>query len=1217
MIAIHHAIESHARARPDARAIVLGDQVLSYRELNERANRVAHHLVRHGVGPEVVVGVHVQRSLELVVGLLGVLKAGAAYLPLDPRYPVERLAFMLEDCNAQVLLTDGSPLALAFTGVRVDLTRDAAEIAHEAATDLARAIDADNLAYIIYTSGSTGRPKGVLITHRHVVRLMTSTAAWFHFDERDVWTFFHSYTFDFSVWEIWGALFYGGTVVVVPEPVRRSPDELLQLLAGERVTVLNQIPSAFRHLIAAATRAPTRVPLALRLVIFGGEALELTSLVPWLTLYPQTQLVNMYGITETTVHVTYRPIDPRECHDARGSPIGIAIPDLQLHVLDAALQPVPDGAEGEIYVGGAGLARGYHHRAGLTAERFVPDPFSERPGSRLYKTGDLARRLPDGSSTYLGRNDAQVKIRGYRIETGEIAAALLSHPAVREAAVVARDLDNDDRWLVAYVVLSTPVATSELRDHLAGKLPSHMAPSAFVSIDALPTTPSGKIDFKALPAPPPVELRSVTAATDDQRTIAALWAELLRQSRFGIHDDFFALGGHSLLAIRLMAKIRAAMKVDVSISQFFASPTVAGLAADVARARAAARGVPLIEPAPHDAPLGASSAQERLWFVERMARAEARPPLNVTIAIHMRGVIDAAILARSLSEIVARHDSWRTNFRLEDHRLVLVIRPPFPVELSIVHQALRSDQTRDERIRQLAQEHARRPFDLTHDPLTRYCLVQLGPDDHVLFVTVHHIVYDGASAAVFVRELATLYEAFRSEAPSQLAPLAARYADIAHWQRRALDPEHAERQLDYWYDRLVDAPGLVLPTDHPRPSQLTHAGARLGVRIPPELTVTVHDYARREAVSPFVTMLAAFTAQLARHSGQNDLVIGTGVSLRDRPELEATIGLLLNMVALRVDASGDPSFRELVQRVRHVVVDAFANKDVPFDRVVTALKRKHDLGGGVFSVVMSNNIIPVVAAPRGQAWDVAFPDTGVALDDLSVQVVEHGDDLYTYFEYRTELFEPATIASLAVELHEILRDGLAAPDRPVSRLAGATVAVSPAASGTLAGLSNDPPSTTASGGLVDRLTVLFAEVLEVPEVGHDEDFFERGGHSILAAHLAERIEEVVGISVPLRAVFEAPTPAALARSLRPEPDASASIVQIARKISTIFAEALDVGSTDIDDSFFDLGGHSILAGHVVERISELFAFELPLRSIFESDTPRGLAQIVLARRHSS
>jgi amino acid adenylation domain-containing protein len=584
-VCLHELFAAQVQRSPDADALVGEGGRLSYRALNGRANQLAHHLRSLGAGPGTLVALCLERSAELVVAILGVLKAGAAYLPLDPAYPAERLAFMLADSRAPLLLSQQS-LRDRLPGSApplVCLDADAPLLARHGAGNPPPAAVADDLAYVIYTSGSTGTPKGVAVSHGNVVRLFAATAAWFGFGGADVWTLFHSYAFDFSVWELWGALLYGGRLVVVPYWVSRSPEAFHRLLGAEGVTVLNQTPSAFRPLMQADEAAGGDGRLALRYVIFGGEALEPASLRPWLARHgDRPELVNMYGITETTVHVTYRVLTAADAAAGQGSVVGRAIPDLWVYVLDRQGQPAPVGVVGELYVGGAGVARGYLNRPGLTAERFVPDPFGGVAGARLYRTGDLARWLPGGELEYRGRIDHQVKLRGHRIELGEVETTLESHAGVRQAVVVLREDAPDDQRLVAYVVTAGGGPTAaELRGWVKERLPDYMVPAAFVLLGELPLTAHGKVDRRALPPPGEAEAAGTYTAprTPLEEVLAGIWAEVLGRERVGIHDNFFELGGHSLLASRLVARIRDEFELDFPLQGLFESPTVAGLAA--------------------------------------------------------------------------------------------------------------------------------------------------------------------------------------------------------------------------------------------------------------------------------------------------------------------------------------------------------------------------------------------------------------------------------------------------------------------------------------------------------------------------------------------------------------------------------------------------------------------------------------------------------------
>ena len=585
--------EAQAARTPETVALRFEGATLTYRELNERANQLAHYLQRSGVGPDVLVGILMHRSMEMIVAVLGILKAGGAYVPLDPSYPRERLAFMVQDAGLRMLLTQEELLNEVpgeYVGQTLSLDQQWEAVASESVENLRSVARPESLAYVIYTSGSTGQPKGVLISHENVVRLLEATQPHYEFNQHDVWTLFHSYAFDFSVWEIWGALAYGGKLVIVPYWISRSAEAFHRLLVSEQVTVLNQTPSAFRQLMSADESVGAEEELKLRLVIFGGEALELQSLRPWFARHGDhtPRLVNMFGITETTVHVTYRPLSAADLELAASSVIGRALECLQVYLLDERGQPVPIGVAGEICVGGTGLARGYLNRAELTAERFVPNPFSKSPGARLYRSGDLARFLPHGDIEYLGRIDQQVKVRGFRIELGEIEAALAEHEAVRACTVVAAADANGETKLLAYLVAGRQQAAPSviaLREFLKEKLPEYMIPAAFTMLDALPLTPNGKIDRKALPAPG--QGRStlfgdyVAPRSAVEQILARIWAELLQVERVGLNDNFFDLGGHSLLATRLVARLRSVLSIELPLRAVFESPTLVDLSETV------------------------------------------------------------------------------------------------------------------------------------------------------------------------------------------------------------------------------------------------------------------------------------------------------------------------------------------------------------------------------------------------------------------------------------------------------------------------------------------------------------------------------------------------------------------------------------------------------------------------------------------------------------
>ncbi|MEH2621947.1 amino acid adenylation domain-containing protein [Bradyrhizobium sp. AZCC 1719] len=1026
-LCLHELFAAQAARTPDAVALSLDEATLSYGDLERRANQLAHHLRGLGVGPDVVVGLCAERSFEMVIGLLGILKAGGAYLPLDPDYPADRLAFMLADAQVPVLLTqaavaDRLPASEA-TVVRLDA--DWPPIARHPDTAPPQVCAPDNLAYVIYTSGSTGRPKGTLITHDCVTRLFAATDAWFDFGPHDVWTLFHSLAFDFSVWELWGALLNGGRLVVVPYWVSRSPDLFHELVAREGVTVLNQTPSAFAGLIQADSIMPRA--LSLRLVIFGGEALNFAGLKPWFERHgdARPQLINMYGITETTVHVTWRPVR-RSDVDAAASAIGRPIPDLQAYVLDRHGDPVPLGVAGELYVGGAGLARGYLGRPGLTAERFVPSPFVA--GERLYRTGDLARWRAEGQLDYLGRIDHQVKLRGFRIELGEIEAALLNHDAVERAAVVVNE--DTDRRLIAYVVGRGDARSdaASLRHHLQQALPDYMVPAGFVVLDQLPLTPNGKLDRKALPAPDRLEQDAYLAPRNAAETmLASIFADVLGLERVGINDDFFALGGHSLLATQAVARVQQELGVDLPLRTLFEAPTVASLAERLQMAPATSA-APLL-PVERNEPLPLSHAQERLWFLEQLGLAGGS--YNIAVAVRLTGRLDVAALSAALSEVVRRHEALRTRFESRGDGAVQVIDPPWPVALS--PQAVEPRQAR-----QRADAIMQQPFDLARDRLLRVALLQLSPDVHVLVLAMHHVVSDGWSMGVLVREVETLYAALAAGRPSPLPALPIQYADYAVWQRRWLADAALTRQLGYWTEQLSGAPaGLELAADRPRPAVPSFRGGLRTFTVDPGRTAALIKLARQEGATLFMALLAAFNVLLARWSGQDDVVVGTPIAGRTRAETEGLIGFFVNMLALRTDLTGAPSFRDVLRRVKAVALEAYAHQDLPFEKLVEALHPIRDLSREpIFQVVFALQNMP--QRPTHMAGLSIEPfDSGAvpAKFDLELSVAEVDGGLSASLVYATDLFDDSTIERLVGHFGRILDGIVAEPDRRIRELA--------------------------------------------------------------------------------------------------------------------------------------------------------------------------------------
>ncbi len=1003
----HQRIEAQAERNPQAIALSFGGKQLSYRQLNQRANQLAHKLREQGVGPDVRVGLAAERGLEMIVGLLAILKAGGAYVPLDPDYPQDRLSFLMHDSGIQLLLTQTSLFDKLPIPEQVQ-TLDLADALNGYSTENPLNQTApDNLAYVIYTSGSTGKPKGTLLAHRNLMRLFAATDDWFKFSEKDVWTLFHSFAFDFSVWEIFGALLHGGRLVIVPREVTRSPEDFHALLVEQQVTVLNQTPSAFKQLMRVACDSP--VPMSLQKVIFGGEALDVASLKPWFERFgDQTpQLINMYGITETTVHVTYRPITLADTQNP-ASPIGEAIPDLSWYVLDADFNPVAQGCSGELHIGHAGLARGYHNRAALTAERFVPDPFSS-DGGRLYRTGDLARYRAGGMIDYAGRIDHQVKIRGFRIELGEIEARLQAYPAVREVSVLALD-----GQLAAYLVPTEADQDQQslremLKSELRAHLPDYMVPTHFIVLDSMPLTANGKLDRKALPAPDASQLQATYSAPQGEleQQLAAIWADVLKVERVGRSDNFFELGGHSLLATQVISRIRQQLDVELSLRDLFEARDLAAFA--LAAGAGHGNDAPRFIKADRTQPLVLSYAQQRQWFLWQL------DPENtayiIPAALRLRGSLDIAALEHSFSALIARHETLRTTFRQQGDQALQIVHPPRALTLSV--ESVPSGQS----LEACVQQEMQRPFDLEQGPLLRVRLLNLNTDEHVLILTQHHIVSDGWSMPIMIDELVRLYEGYSQGREVSLTALNLQYADYALWQRTWMEAGEQARQLDYWKQQLGDQqPILELPADYPRPVVQSHAGARLAVQLEPALIDGLKQVARQQGVTLFMLLLASFQSLLHRHSGQSDIRVGVPIANRNRAETEGLIGFFVNTQVLRAEFDVHTTFNELLQQVKHTALQAQAHQELPFEQLVEALQPQRSLSHSPLFQVMFNHQSQASADVRalpGLQVEALLPDSYPAQFDLTLNTAEHDGGLSAGLTYATALFDPRTIERMA------------------------------------------------------------------------------------------------------------------------------------------------------------------------------------------------------------
>ncbi|HEX5705834.1 MAG TPA: amino acid adenylation domain-containing protein, partial [Pyrinomonadaceae bacterium] len=1022
--------EDRVRETPDAVAVSFQGERLTYAELNARANQLAHHLRALGVGPETLVGLCVERSPEMVVGLLGILKSGGAYVPLDPQYPRERLTFMLEDAGLRLLLTQERLVAdLPQHGARVlRLDADWPAVATHSADDPAPNVDAESPAYMIYTSGSTGRPKGVVLRHGGLASLSEAHVRVFQARPADRVLQFASLSFDASLAEIVMTLRAGASLHLAPRERLLPGTGLLRLLREQAITNVTLPPTVL------AAMPDTDLP-ALETIIVAGEACPAELVERWSR---GRRLINAYGPTETTVWAASAVLTPDE---SRVPPIGRPIPNTRIYLLSRnSQQPVPVGVPGELYVGGDQLARGYFNRPDLTAERFVPDPFSTEAGARLYRTGDLARWRADGQIEYLGRIDDQVKIRGFRVELGEIEAVLLRHPAVNAAAVLTSGDTPGEKRLVAFAAApATPAPTpQELRAFLKEELPEYMIPTSINVLDALPLGPSGKIDRRALSTfdrtRDEVEVEFVAPRNATEEVLAGVWSRLLNLTRVSVHDNFFDLGGHSLLASQVISRLRAILGVEVPLRKFFEAPTIAELAAYVEAFTREEQGLaaPPLARVRRDGPLPLSFAQQRLWFLHHLAPAN----YNIPGALLLKGPLDVAALERSLNEVVRRHESLRTTFTAGDEPSQ-VIKDTLTLALPVTDLRHLAKAEREREARRLAEVEAREPFDLTRGPLLRASLLRLEDAEHALLFTMHHIVSDGWSMGVLVGEVATLYSAFVAGEPSPLPELSVQYADFAVWQREYLSGEVLERQLSYWRKQLEGAPPVLeISTDRPRPVVQTFRGAKYAFKLPPELTAQLRALSQREGATLYMTLLAAFQTLLSRYSGQEDIVIGSPIAGRNRAETEDLIGFFVNTLAMRTDLSGDPTFTELLGRVRETSLGAYAHQDVPFEKLVEELQPERNTSHApIFQVVFA-----LQNTPRAR---LALPDleiksleaeSGATAFDLGVSLSETNDSLNGVVEYNTDLFDPSTVARLMRHFERLLTGVTSDPSRRVSEL---------------------------------------------------------------------------------------------------------------------------------------------------------------------------------------
>ncbi|MGZ5075413.1 MAG: amino acid adenylation domain-containing protein [Methylobacter sp.] len=1043
---IHELFEAQAAATPEAVAVVHEGSRLSYAELNAQANQLAHFLRELGVKPDTRVAICVERSLNMAVGLLAILKAGGAYVPLDPAYPKERLAFMIKDSAPQALLTQ-SRFEKLFADIAktlpiVDLDADYFPWANrpDSNTDHHEyGLAPNHLAYIVYTSGSTGKPKGVMIEHKSLCNMAEDVKQRHRINGRDRFLQFVAIAFDAFAQDFFGALVSGAALVLRSDDWLCDASKFWSLCENNQVSIVT-LPTLFWRQLAQANQVP--IPCTIRQIIVGGEAISSKVLVDWFERESyRPKLFNAYGPTETTVNATVHLASP---DSLSLQSIGRPVSNTSIYILDPNRQPVPIGVTGEMYIGGVGVARGYLNHPELTAERFVSDPFATKTDARMYKTGDLARWLADGTIEFLGRNDFQVKIRGFRIELGDIETELAGHPAVRDVAVLAHEDRDEAKRLVAYLVPEDNFRpdVAELRGFLKNKIPEFMIPSTFVFLDTLPASPNGKLDRKALPMPD----ISQQAQNEDfiaphspmEELLAGIWSEILSLDRIGVHDNFFELGGHSMLAVQMLTRVRMTFGVELDLRQIFEFPTVAGLAREIEQANPVNAQRPPIIPVTRDNDLPLSFTQERFWIVSQLD--PQNPVCNCKKITRILGLLDVEILEQCVAAVVARHEVLRTNFLLREERLVQVIAESLPTPFRVVDLAGFPEAEREARADLLIQEEAKRPYDLTRDPLLRVLLLRLGPREHDFVLTIHHTVWDAWAAGVLHREIAILYRALKAGESSPLPPLAVQYADFAIWERQWMQSGGFDSELSYWRNRLQGLSTLHLPTDHARPHIQNFTVARQTFKLSSGLSGALMSLSQREGATLFMTIVAAFQTLLHRYSGQDDIAVGSPVCTNSRVETEPLMGCFLNTLVLRTDCSGAPSFQELLGRVREVTLGALAHQELPFDKLVESLNPKRDLSRHPLVQVMVNMHVfrdENLELPDPELKLIPMDDFDVgSMFDLTLVYNRTSDGRLDFIlEYSPDLFNPETISRMIGHFQTLLEAIVESPATAITELA--------------------------------------------------------------------------------------------------------------------------------------------------------------------------------------
>ncbi len=1016
---IHELFEEQAERTPEKVAVVFEDKALSYKELNQRANSLARELREKGVKPDTIVAIMVERSPEMIVGVLAILKAGGAYLPIDVDYPKERISFMLEDSGTDILITKKALISKEIDFQNQVIYIDEERIYENEGTNLDNINSPNNLAYIIYTSGTTGRPKGVMIEHRNVVRLMFNDRYLFDFNSSDVWTMFHSYCFDFSVWEMYGALLYGAKLVIVPKMIAKDTKSFLEILKREKVTILNQTPSAFYSLIREELKNDEK-QLSIRYVIFGGEALNPGKLRSWQERYTDTKLINMYGITETTVHVTFREIGSEDI-EADISNIGKPIPTLTTYVMDKDMKLLPIGVPGELLVGGAGVGRGYLNRAELTKEKFISNPYE--PTEILYRSGDLVKLLENGNMEYLGRIDNQIKVRGYRIELGEIQNKLQNHKSISEAVVIARDSEDGEKYICAYIVAENQLTTQELRNHLSKELPDYMIPSYFIYMEKIPLTANGKVDIKALPEPAGVVNTGVEyepPRNELEEILIGIWQDVLDiQERIGINHNFFELGGHSLKATTLAAKVHKELNVELPLQEIFKTPTIKQIAEYISQAKNSMYAS--IEPAKKEEYYPLSSAQSRMFILNQLAKESTN--YNMPAILELNGILDKERFQTAFEKMVSRHEALRTSFDMVDGSPMQKIHEE--VDFKVKYIKL-ENQGVEEAINSLI-----RPFDLGKAPLFRVIVVELAENKHLLITDIHHIISDGVTIAILIEEFSKLYKG------EELPKLRIQYKDYAVWQNNMLKSNELKKQEKYWLSIFKEeVETLNIPTDYPRPRIQSFEGESIDFTLDEELTNALYNITRENKATLYMTLLAVYNVLLYKITGQEDIVVGTPIAGRPHADMQNIIGMFVNTLAMRNNPTGDKSFKEFLLEVKENALLAYENQDYQFEELVDKLKIERDLSRNpLFDTMLNLRNVDVIDVELGDlSLRPIEKEIKSSKFDIKLAAAEKEKVLEFTLEYSTKLFKSSTMESFVEDFIKIIEIVSKNPDVRLSSI---------------------------------------------------------------------------------------------------------------------------------------------------------------------------------------